>query len=676
MANLVYAVNINSRPEAINRFFRLVIYANYGANPKCRIYLDGTSPPAYTNMTNVGGGQRIYEKANIAEGLYVIDYKDDTQEFTVMKGYIWDSITDSCYDEFDEGLFQTTISRTDLEIKVTHFAGAWFGHTSTEIQSVSQREISIDGGVTWKPGVYFDSSSSARASWTPDELDGLDIGDPIPDVRVRRLSNACVDTTATLVKTFNEVPLEPLTADYTDSDCTANGANDGEIVVTVDGGSGNYEFLWADGPTTQNRVGLSPGVYAVLITDVETEEEVELSNIQITEPAVVPVQEFGTKLEIPPLNSLFFIVDPIEPDNIETFQGLDNVMFCKRHYGEFEEGDYKQKVCIVDIRPIQFNSDFQNHEAVILAADGETVLQVFPVELVEQNIGRTVDFPISIQYDSVGKARVYFAAGDPPISLEVGDPFEILNNLDGFNGSYLITDIVFDSLVGYAYLVINLNYDAPGSSSVALGRFAQSLTDYNVFEVVFSFALLEEGIYQCRIRAFDLEGGGEKIGFSEPIDLREVHPETVLVEYRNFDNKFNMVWSLGYIGRKRVEGYIGHRRNVGGERSTTRDASYNMIKTAAKKTRGPVFEVTGIPDYLYEILCVIVDLDFFAVNKIECQTSEGFGAPTVQDKSLLVDAVCNVEQIGWFREYNSDDIGTIAEDSLIVDENDSFIKST
>ena len=43
--------------------------------------------------------------------------------------------------------------------------------------------------------------------------------------------------------------------------------NDGSIVLTVTGGSGNFTFFWDDGTSTQSRFGLSSGTYTVTVTD-------------------------------------------------------------------------------------------------------------------------------------------------------------------------------------------------------------------------------------------------------------------------------------------------------------------------------------------------------------------------------------------------------------------------
>ncbi|MCB9449039.1 MAG: T9SS type A sorting domain-containing protein [Flavobacteriales bacterium] len=48
---------------------------------------------------------------------------------------------------------------------------------------------------------------------------------------------------------------------------TCNGAGDGKIVVTTNGGTSPYTYLWNNGATTKDLNGLSVGMYAVTVTD-------------------------------------------------------------------------------------------------------------------------------------------------------------------------------------------------------------------------------------------------------------------------------------------------------------------------------------------------------------------------------------------------------------------------
>src|SRR5690606_19517742 len=141
-----------------------------------------------------------------------------------------------------------------------------------------------------------------------------------------------------------------------------------------------------------------------------------------------------------------------EPDQVT----LDNVLFNCQRYGVYAKNTYFQKVCKSDIRTAQFNSDFALHTLELYDYFTDELLKSFSVILREQNLGLVEDYQISIRNHPTesGKSRVYFSGnfGGLPIALSVGDPFEILNNLEGFDGNYLITAIENDLTLNTQYL--------------------------------------------------------------------------------------------------------------------------------------------------------------------------------------------------------------------------------
>lgn len=88
-----------------------------------------------------------------------------------------------------------------------------------------------------------------------------------------------------IIRQLVMVPPDPLSATETHTDVTVNGASDGTITIAPTGGTGPNTYLWGDGPVTQNRTGLPPGTYSVVITD-SLLATFTINNIVITEPAV------------------------------------------------------------------------------------------------------------------------------------------------------------------------------------------------------------------------------------------------------------------------------------------------------------------------------------------------------------------------------------------------------
>ncbi len=61
-----------------------------------------------------------------------------------------------------------------------------------------------------------------------------------------------------------------LTLSTSQTNETVASANDGTISLTPSNGQAPYTYAWGDGPTTQNRSGLAPGSYSVVVSDTAT----------------------------------------------------------------------------------------------------------------------------------------------------------------------------------------------------------------------------------------------------------------------------------------------------------------------------------------------------------------------------------------------------------------------
>lgn len=423
-------------------------------------------------------------------------------------------------------------------------------------------------------------------------------------------------------------------------------------------------------PTSQNRTGLVEGAYHVTITDITTSEVIDLYII-VSEPGIV--RSPGSLLEVPTMNSITFVVQE-DISQCDNPQGLDNRLLCEQEYEGFDETNYFQKFNICDNPVTQFNSDYLIFIIELRKYANDALVKTFSYELKENNIGVTEDFTITIRNHTVAdQSRIYFTAGALPIPLSIGDPFEILNNTNGYNGNFTIVDIINDITVGYQYLVINKTYTGPGLIQNGTGRFLASTADFNVFESLHILNDVPEGDYYIYIKAFDeVDDINFKTAISEPIAIRNTHPDTVQIKYRNIDNAFDMTWTTGYQGMVRIPSHFGHKRSPGGERATNRNSDYKLIKVSAKKTRVLLFQVWSLPPYMHEKLSTIFDCDNYTLNEIECQTSEGYGEPEYKERFLLANSSIKLEA-KWYDRYNSDDLGSVGDGGFIITET-GFLK--
>jgi gliding motility-associated-like protein len=92
----------------------------------------------------------------------------------------------------------------------------------------------------------------------------------------------------------SEIITEPtqLFVSETHTDASCNGASDASIYLAVSGGTAPYSFDWGNGVVSQNRLNISAGNYAVIVTDFyNCSAGISLN---ITEPASVPLAVVAT----------------------------------------------------------------------------------------------------------------------------------------------------------------------------------------------------------------------------------------------------------------------------------------------------------------------------------------------------------------------------------------------
>lgn len=68
-------------------------------------------------------------------------------------------------------------------------------------------------------------------------------------------------------QSFSITQIAALAVSETHTNVTCGGLDNGTITLTVNGGSAPYTFLWNDGNTNQNRIGLANANYAVTVSD-------------------------------------------------------------------------------------------------------------------------------------------------------------------------------------------------------------------------------------------------------------------------------------------------------------------------------------------------------------------------------------------------------------------------
>lgn len=601
-----------------------------------------------------------FEVPDIQVGSNKIDYRDDNGERTIGTFTIYD-IGQGC-----RYARSTSVGTVQFPLDPSYYVH----ENQVQISYASPPGLNLQFSLN-NDGVSGYKGSGNSAIFTAAEIAAFGLDGIIPAVWVKNLGNGCTMRSGDDLL-YKEIvtPLDPLEATAIVSDVTVSGGSDGSITVVVSGGSGAYTVVWADDPTTSLfRNNLPAGSYAVTITDVTTADVVTL-DILVEEPAIVI--RVGTFFKIGRLNSIRFVVNPRVHDNLTSFQNTRNTLFKDMVYPGFRCTNYYQKYMLADQFPIQWWSDYPSHSVDMFDYNTGVIVKSFPYEMKQKNVGIIESYAITIRRhpDFVDKSRVYFQQGEIPIPLDIGDSFEILNNLDGFNGMYAITDIQVDPTLNYQYLVINKPYSPFNPNSDATGNFANNATEYNVFESVINFATLPEGDYYVRIAALD-DIGNNPMGISEPIEAREAQDKTIMLEYRNDDNAFDMTWQTGILCMRRIPAIL-FEEETGGTRSVSRESDYSLRKVSAKKTHIVTLNTYMLPPWLHVDLGVIFDLDYWYLNKVQYQTDEDYEKPKYIDRYKLANSSIDIEEVQFFEKTNSRGVSVL--DGGFITQEQGFIK--
>lgn len=455
---------------------------------------------------------------------------------------------------------------------------------------------------------------------------------------------------------------------------TSAPANDGTITLTPTGGSGNFSYAWTDGSTAQNRSGLPAGSYQVSVTDSVTAQIIVLT-IGITEPAPTPIPN-GSYFDVPKMQSLRFVKEAVI-DNCNTFQDFDNTLFCKMvFFGVKIRTPFYQKACKCDILTIQVHSNFPTHKVELMGLStgpgfddsfdvsfGSTpaVKNFNNMTLKQQLTGLTSTFPFyfsnSGPADPAGTSRVNFLSGTIPTPVDMGDTFSAINNADGFNRTYAIVGISNDPLLGAPYLLVSLVYNAPSPTSSASAVFTNNTLDFDIYETVLNLQDVAEGFYFVRIRGVNIDGSYTQM-VSEPIHLKAAHPGTNFIEFRNFDNDADVVYTTGITHKIRLESKL-QKPIPGRADENYRESNGSPVKLSSKPQRKYKLDYFNQPFYRLELLSVLFGFDQIIINKVEYHSDEGTGEPQNRDFYLLANGSVTIEQKQWFQQYNGDDLGNV-----------------
>lgn len=367
-------------------------------------------------------------------------------------------------------------------------------------------------------------------------------------------------------------------------------------------------------------------------------------------------------LSVSIMNSLRFVATE-NVDNCGTFQTLDNTLFCKERHRGVRNPSYHQKVARCDQHIYQFRTNYANLALNIRKESDNSIVGTIVPALAVQNVGTSGVFSVYLKNNTNSQTRVYFNTSDIPMPVSVGDSIIITNHVDS-NGTYAIIEIKQDVQTQTPYLVINKAYTATDTTTSASVQFQMANADYNVMEATVTWADYPSGRYYVTLEATDPDFVNASYT-SEPLILREEHPDTFLLEYRNYDNAFDMVYTTGIINRVRIEGEI-RLRIPGGEHVMHEEPQSRITRLLGIAHRNVRMNTWKLPPWLHEKLSVALIHDEVSINGVQFACPEGYDEPEYVAQHALSNGGATIRQVEWFREHNDHDLGSINQQPLLI----------
>ena len=387
---------------------------------------------------------------------------------------------------------------------------------------------------------------------------------------------------------------------------------------------------------------------------------------------IVPKPYFSISL----MNTLRFV------DSQDTNPAtLDNRLYCDERWGGVTRPPYYQKIAHGDKLTTQFRSNYPAHLCEIrrYSDNGLATTMVPALKVQNTNIQRQYPAWLLKHPGTASLSRLYFNGGLLPLSFVVGDEINISNATPlALNNRYKIVDIDFDTVESIPYLVVNAPYPqttppTPRVSITATTSF--DVLPYDVHEVTPNPDNIPDGVYYAQIKALTAVGGTvARLYRSEPFAFYAEHENTMLIQYRNYDDALGLNFSTGLQCNIRVESDFWQRQPAGSRR-TYRAPDGKLVKLSAVVQRKNKFNFFRLPPYLHEKIAFAFDMDRVDVNGIEYQCEDGYNV-TYSNRYGLANGEITLEQVEPFTDQNGTDLGDVhgvSEDFIIA--NNRFLKA-
>ena len=250
--------------------------------PSQTVTLTGTTGSGISvNLTTLTGATGAYLFSNLQPGTYKITFSSPGAQYTATTQDVGSN--DAIDSDANVGTLMTINEvLTSGETNLTYDAGFITNiNLTTVVVNVNcynaqngSIDLSVTGGTA--PYTYLWSNSA-----TTQDLSGL-----APGTYTVTVTDA-LGFTASTSATVTEPPV--LVTSATTGNVSCFGGSNGNIDLSVSGGSPGYTYLWSNGATTQDLTGLTVGTYTVTVTDTKGCTKVFTATITQPTPIVLSV---------------------------------------------------------------------------------------------------------------------------------------------------------------------------------------------------------------------------------------------------------------------------------------------------------------------------------------------------------------------------------------------------
>ena len=388
--------------------------------------------------------------------------------------------------------------------------------------------------------------------------------------------------------------------------------NNGQITVIASSTQGPIEYSKNGGTTYQSSnvfASLAPGNYTIRVRDAAN----CISDRVVAVPSYkVPFVQF-------PIAQSHRVVIESGPPAEGGLQSYDNTLLANMRFPfEKETCAYQQQFLRSDTTRIQWRSNYDKHVARLMRADN-TLAATIATGKVTSYLDKPATNNALLVAGAIGFTQVYFTEG-LPYYYEVGQEITITGT-PSMNGSYEIQDIVpgIAGAVGFTVLVLAVAF--VGAPPVACTvNTIYSIENWDVWELQINWSAYAVGSYYITVQGTD-EQFDPFNARTEPIELANDYPDTLLLEYVNKDNAFLMDYSTGIVNKLRISARVGLPRNAG-QIVGMEDSVRRYIKLNEYVTRIHDFEVWDVPFYLMEKIQLALAHDTVTINGVAFATEE------------------------------------------------------